>query len=176
MSSPDVRGKGTGVEIGEGFAGAGHEAAHVNTVLGRRDGPCGVAFATALATPSAGHVPFLAVLRPNLPVQPPTLFVNKAQIAGERHGVLTWGAAQAGVAAGVAAAVADGAIAAGTVGDLVCIAAVWVDPEAADEEAVFANNRQATIDALLRGAAGEPDLGQVLAQRDEPANPYFRRG
>ena len=94
--------------IGESFVGDGADAAHVNVVLGPRDGPAGVAWATALATPRAGHVPFVAVLQPGLAVQPPTLFVNKAAIEPGRHADLTWGAAQAGVAAGVADAVAEG--------------------------------------------------------------------
>ena len=37
--------------IGESYIGEGAEAAHVNTVLGERTGPVGVAWATALATP-----------------------------------------------------------------------------------------------------------------------------
>src|SRR5690606_1463047 len=78
------------LEIGEAFVGAGAEAAHVNTVLGPRDGPAGAAWATALATPSAGHAPFVVVLRPGLPAKPPTLFVNKAAIGGETHAALTW--------------------------------------------------------------------------------------
>ena len=53
------------------------------------------------------------MVRPGLPAKPLTLFVNKAAIAGERHGRLTWGAAQAGVAGGVMDAVAEGAIPAG---------------------------------------------------------------
>src|SRR2546429_217727 len=82
--------------IGESYIGEGAEAAHVNTVLGERAGPVGVAWATALATPSAGHTPFVAVVIPGIPVKPMTLFVNKAPIAGDEHGTLTWGAAQAG--------------------------------------------------------------------------------
>jgi len=35
--------------IGESFIGEGAEAAHLNTVLGRKDGPVGTAWATALA-------------------------------------------------------------------------------------------------------------------------------
>ena len=54
-----------------------------------------------LATPRAGHVAFVAAVRPGVAVRPFTLFVNKAAIEGERHARLTWGAAQAGVAAGV---------------------------------------------------------------------------
>ena len=72
----------------------------------------------------------MTVLQPGLPVKPFTLFVNKAAIEGERHGILTWGAAQAGVAAGVAAAVAEGLIPAAEVDFLLCIAAVWVAPGA----------------------------------------------
>ena len=160
--------------IGEAFVGEGAEAAHLNTVLGDRDGPVGAAWATALATPRTGHVPFVTVLRPGLPVQPMTLFVNKAAIASDRHGHLTWGAAQAGVAGGVADALAGGGVPNDRVGALALIAAVWVNREAEDEEAVYANNREATALALGAGRASEPTVGSVLAARAEPANPYFR--
>ena len=46
------------MQIGEAFVGKGVNAAHVNTILGAREGPVGTAWATALATPSAGHAPF----------------------------------------------------------------------------------------------------------------------
>ena len=128
--------------IGEGFAGSGPNAAHVNTVLGSREGPVGTAWATALATPRAGHASFVVVARPNMPVKPPTLFVNKAEIREETHGHLHWGAAQAAVAQGVLDAVADGTIPQGEVDDLALIAAVWVDWAANEEERVFANNRR----------------------------------
>jgi 5,6,7,8-tetrahydromethanopterin hydro-lyase len=49
-----------------------------------------------------------------------------------------------------------------------------VNPEAEDEEAVYANNRAATTLALGAGRASEPTVGSVLAARAEPANPYFR--
>jgi 5,6,7,8-tetrahydromethanopterin hydro-lyase len=160
--------------IGESFIGEGAEAAHINTVLGRRDGPVGTAWATALATPRQGHTPFIAVVRPGLPAKPMTLFVNKAAVTGPQHADLTWGAAQAGVAAGVADAVAAGVIAEASCDDLVLIAAVWVNPEAADTDLVYLNNRTATLASLRAGAACAPSLGDVLAVSDEPANPYFR--
>jgi 5,6,7,8-tetrahydromethanopterin hydro-lyase len=37
-------------------------------------------------------------------------FVSKASVAGDGHAALTWGAAQAGVACGVADAEADGMV------------------------------------------------------------------
>ena len=164
------------IQIGEGFVGSGPNAAHTNTVLGHRSGPVGVAWATALATPRAGHVPFMAVAQPGIPVKPMTLFVNKAVMDSDLHGTLTWGAAQAGLAAGVADAVREGFVPASTVDDLVLIAAVWVNPSAQDEEEVFANQRQAVYEALVRGAQSVPSAEQFLAAAENVSNPFFRQG
>ena len=164
------------MKIGEGFVGNGANAAHINVVLGHRDGPVGTAWATALATPREGHVPFVAVAQPNMPVVPFTLFVNKAAIANDRHGELTWGAAQAGVAAGVGLAhhawVFEGDVE--YVDSLVLIVAVWVNPSADNEEEVFSNNRDATFAALQQARDAGPDLNQALAAMADPSNPYFR--
>jgi 5,6,7,8-tetrahydromethanopterin hydro-lyase len=74
---------------------------------------------------------------------------------------------------GVADAVAAGIVPEAEAADLLLIAAVWVNPEARDADAVFANNRLATADALANGAARRPSVGDVLAQRYEPSNPYY---
>jgi 5,6,7,8-tetrahydromethanopterin hydro-lyase len=159
--------------IGESYIGEGAEAAHVNTVFGERSGPVGVAWATALASPSAGHAPFVAVVVPGLPVKPMTLFVNKAPIAGDEHGILTWGAAQAGVAGGVADAVSEGILSEADADQNLIIAAVWVNPAARDAEKVYANNRTATREALRAGVAGMPQMVEVLAARHRPFNPFY---
>ncbi len=56
---------------------------------------------------------------------------------------------------------------------LLLVVAVWVSWDATDPEAVFANNREATHTALMRGVSGEPSLSEVLAARGSPENPYF---
>ena len=161
------------MEIGEAFVGSGADAAHINTVLGARDGPVGTAWSTALATPTIGHARFLVVARPGVAVQPPTLFVNKAALSDNtEHARLTWGPAQAGVAGGVADALRSGVIDPAEVRDLVLIAAVWVDPAASDAELVYRNNREATARALAAGATSEPSVEDVLAVTD-PWNPFF---
>ncbi len=164
------------MEIGEGYAGEAPNVAHTNTIVGPKDGAAGTAWATALATPRPGHTPFVVVAQPNVPVQPPTLFVNKATVdpANARHAQLTWGAAQAGVAAGALAALRDGVLPLDEVPQLVVVAAVWVDPAADDEEAIYANNAEAMHAALARARAGEPTVKEVL-DVSEPSNPYFRR-
>jgi 5,6,7,8-tetrahydromethanopterin hydro-lyase len=161
------------VQIGESFIGAGVNAAHINTVLGDRSGPVGTAWATALATPSAGHVPFMAVLAPGVPVKPVTLFVTKAAPADDDHGLMIWGPAQAGVAGGVADAVAAGVVGAELMDGGALVVAVWVNPAADDADEVYRNNREATLTALTNGARGLPTADEVLAARDRPHNPFY---
>lgn len=159
--------------IGEGFSGDGVNAAHVNIVMGPRNGPVGTAWATALATPSTGHVPFVAVAAPGVPLRPFTLFVNKAAIENDQHGQLTWGAAQAGLAAGMGTAYKNFAFR--EMEDFVVIAAMWVNPAADNEETVFTNNRDATEAAIAMcsspAQASAADIDAMLS----PSNPYFRK-
>jgi len=160
-------------QIGEAFSGSGQNAAHVNSVLGRRGGTVEAAWIGALAMPRQGHTPFITVVQPNRPVRPWTLFVNKADIRGERHATLTWGAAQAGVAEGVLRAVGDGVVPVAEASFLLLIAAVWVDWAADDADAVFVNNRDSMYRALQAGAAGLPAVEEVLTARDQAWNPFF---
>lgn len=165
-----------GVRIGEGFAGSGTATAHVNVVLGDRSGSIGQAWATALAAPSPGHTPFLVVARPGLPVKPFTLFVSKATVTGGDHATVTWGAAQAGVAAGVVEAVRQGTVPLHVAEDAVMISAVWVDPgvTAAEADAVFSNNRAAVLAALEAAGSGRPSTEELLADPGGIWNPYYR--
>lgn len=131
------------------------------------------AWVTALATPRQGHASFVVMHSPGLTVKPLTLFVNKAEIRGDEHGRLTWGAAQAGVAQGVIDAVREGVVPVGELDDLLLIAAVWVDWNAEDEDAVYANNLESTRLALEAGAKGLPAAEDVLAV-GEPWSTFFR--
>ncbi len=169
VSTPDA----SPTQIGECFTGAGVNAAHINTVLGDREGPAGAAWAAALASPSPGHVPFVAVMRPSLPVKPMTLFVTKVAPVGDEHGRLIWGPAQAGVAGGVADAVAESIIDAEQTDELALIVAVWVNPAADDMDTIYRNNRQATYEALRNGASKLPAIQDVLDARHNLSNPFY---
>ena len=159
--------------IGESFVGEGVNAAHVNVVIGRKGGPVETAWTTALATPRMGHAPFVAVVRPGVPALPFTLFVNKATMEGDAHVNLTFGAAQAGIAGGVAVAVADGIVPAKEARNTLCIAAVYVNPQANDEGEVFENNRRAVREAIGAAVEETPSIEDVLSLADAPSNPFF---
>jgi 5,6,7,8-tetrahydromethanopterin hydro-lyase len=161
-------------QIGEAFVGEGAEAAHLNTVLGARGGPVEIAWTTALATPRQGHTAFLVTARPGISVKPPTIFVNKAFLESPLHERLTWGAAQAGVAAGVGRAIADGDVERAAADDLLLIAAVWVSPQAKEEDLVFENNREATRLALFAGVQHAPSIDDFVDASADPFNAFFR--
>jgi 5,6,7,8-tetrahydromethanopterin hydro-lyase len=161
------------IRIGEAFAGAGAHAAHVNMVLGPRSA-LGGPYAVAAASPGPGHIPFQAVLRPNLPARPPTLFIAKASLRDERHEKMTWGPAQAGIAAGVTEAFLAGVIPSDAEDEWLAIALVWVDWSADDAEAVYGANRQAARLACERAMQTDwPSRGELEAGLGEISNPFF---
>ena len=61
--------------IGEALAGEGNEIAHIDLLIGSKDGPVGVAFANALADQKQGHSNLLALLTPNLMCKPAAVLV-----------------------------------------------------------------------------------------------------
>ena len=62
--------------VGEALVGDGNEVAHIDLMLGSKDGPVGTAFANALSTQSDGHTNLLAVLEPNVAVKPSTVMIS----------------------------------------------------------------------------------------------------
>ena len=159
--------------VGESFVGDIPNNGHVNVLVGPLDGPVGAAFAVAIATPSQGHVPFVVVLTPNVAVRPPTLFVNKVAIQNEGHARMTWGPAQAGIATGVQAVMDAGYLDAGDAKTWGIIAAVWVNPEAHDNNAVRSNNATAIVEGIIRALADGPTSAELAAAAKALSNPYF---
>ena len=161
------------IHIGEAFEGEGANAAHINLILGPKD-QLGAAYALAAASPGPGHIPFQAVVKPNLPAKPATLFIAKSVLKDERHERMTWGPAQAGVAAGVVDAYLGGVMPA-DVGDAwVVIALVWVDAAADDAEADYANNRAASRSAAERAMQRDwPSRAELAEGLKDVRNPFF---
>jgi 5,6,7,8-tetrahydromethanopterin hydro-lyase len=164
---------GRTLHIGEGFEGPGVNLAHINVLVGPRNGPAGQAFATALATPSAGHAPFVVIVQPGVPTKPLTLYVNKAPIAGEFHGNATWGASQAGIAKAVAESLEDGTLPPEADNDWVVVTANWVNPSTDDLDAVFRNNYRAAKNAIKAAMLALPSKEDVFAAAREVSNPFY---
>ena len=61
--------------IGEALQGKGDELAHIDLMIGDKDGPVGTAFANGMTQLSQGHTPLLALIKPNLSPHPLTLIL-----------------------------------------------------------------------------------------------------
>ena len=96
--------------IGEALVGKGNEIAHVDLLIGDKQGPVGTAFANGLVNLSVGHTPLLAVLKPNLPPKPHTLIVPKVTVKNLDQAGLIFGPAQSAVAKAVADALEENII------------------------------------------------------------------
>jgi 5,6,7,8-tetrahydromethanopterin hydro-lyase len=158
--------------IGEALIGDGNEIAHIDLMLGSKNGPVGTAFANALANQSEGHTNLLAVLEPNLAVKPSTVMVTKVTIKGMRQAVQMFGPAQAAVAKAVADAVGMGVIPKDQCEDLVCVCGVFIPPEAEDDEKIYKFNYEATVEALKSAVGSNPTADEMLEKKDNAAHPF----
>ncbi len=158
--------------IGEALVGDGNEIAHIDLIVGSKEGPAGHAFANALARQSEGHSNLLAVLAPNVAVKPATVMITKVTIKGARQAVQMFGPAQAAVAQAVADSVADGVIPKDKCEDYVINVGVFIHWEAADDAKIQEYNYTATKEALARAIAGSPTAAEVTAQKDAAEHPF----
>src|SRR6266566_1232923 len=119
--------------IGEALAGEGNEIAHIDLMIGSKDGPVGTAFANALADQKQGHSNLLALLTPNLMCKPATVLITKVTIKGADQAVQMFGPAQKAVAKAVTDCVASGVIPKDQAETLVIVCGVFIHWDAKDD-------------------------------------------
>lgn len=158
--------------IGEALVGDGNEVAHIDLLIGNKEGPVGVAFANALSNQSKGHSNLLAVLTPNLICKPATVLITKVTIAGAKQAVQMFGPAQAAVAKAVADSVAAGVIPKADVDSLVIVCGVFIHWEATDDAKIYQFNYEATKLAIGRAMKGEPAIDEITAKKDSAKHPF----
>jgi bifunctional enzyme Fae/Hps len=155
------------LEIGEALIGTGPELAHVDLMIGSKDGPVGQAFATGMTQLSAGHTPLLSVIRPNLPTKPATLIVPKVTLKKGADTTKIFGPAQSAVAKAVADAVEEGIVPKEFADDVVIVASVFIAPNAEDFSKIYRFNYGATKLALKRALEGFPSIDKVLEESNK---------
>ena len=153
--------------VGEALAGEGNEIAHIDLLIGEKNGPVGTAFANALADQKAGHSNLLAVLTPNLAVKPATVMITKVTIKGARQAVQMFGPAQAAVANAVADSVEAGVIPKDQAEKLVIVCGVFIHWEAADDKKIFKYNYDATKMAIANAMSNSPSVDEMLAKKKD---------
>ncbi len=161
--------------IGEALVGEGNEIAHIDLLIGSKDGPVGAAFANALANQSAGHTNLLAVLTPNLVCKPATVLITKVTIKGMTQAAQMFGPAQKAVAKAVSDSVASGVISKADAENLVIIAGVFIHPAAKDDSKIYQFNYDATKLSIARAMRGEPKVEEILSKKDTVKHPIWEK-
>ncbi len=158
--------------IGEALFGDGNEIAHIDLLIGEKDGPVGIAFANALANQSAGHSNLLAVVAPNLICKPATVMITKVTIKGAKQAVQMFGPAQAAVGRAVADSTAAGVIPQHLADNFVIVCGVFIHWDAVDNDKIYQYNYEATKMAIKNAMTGEPTLAEITAKKDSVKHPF----
>ena len=159
--------------IGESLLGEGNEVAHIDLMIGDKNGPIGQAFANGMTQLSAGHTPVLAVIRPNLPPKPHTLIVPKVTIKNMEDTGKIFGPAQAAVAKAIADSAEEGIIPANKLDEWVIICSVFIHPKAVDYRKIYQYNYGATKMALKRALKKYPTLEKIIYDKDRAKHPIM---
>ncbi|MFX1250989.1 MAG: bifunctional 5,6,7,8-tetrahydromethanopterin hydro-lyase/3-hexulose-6-phosphate synthase [Promethearchaeota archaeon] len=159
--------------IGEALVGKGNEIAHVDLLIGDKQGPVGTAFANGLVNLSVGHTPLLAVLKPNLPPKPHTLIVPKVTVKNLDQAGLIFGPAQSAVAKAVADALEENIIPQDKVDKWVIICSVFIHPNAKDLRKIYNYNYGAVKLALRRAMAEYPPIKKIFAEKGRAMHPIM---
>jgi 5,6,7,8-tetrahydromethanopterin hydro-lyase len=154
------------------LGGEGAEVAHIDLMVGAKDGPIGEAYARAKANPTPGHEPLVAILEPNVLVKPVTLMVPTVTIKNMRQASMVYGPAQTGVAKAVADSLADGTVPNDAAENIIIIANVFVHPSAVNRQRVYVNNYKAMRHALRKAVEGRPSVNEVLENKDRSRHPF----
>jgi 5,6,7,8-tetrahydromethanopterin hydro-lyase len=160
--------------IGESLKGEGNEVAHIDLMIGSKDGPVGTAFAMALADQKSGHSNLLAVLEPNLICKPATVLITKVTIKGAGQAVQMFGPAQKAVAKAVADCVAAGIIPKTEVDNLVIVCGVFIHWDAKDNDKIYKYNYEATRESIQRAMRNEPKIDDILAHKETAKHPFYK--
>ena len=156
--------------VGEALIGDGAEVAHIDLLMGDKEGPIGTAFAHAVSQLSPGHTPLLAVIRPNLLTKPVTLVIPKVTLKTMTQVNEMFGPVQAAVAKAVADCVEEGVFSEVDIEKVVILASAFVHPDAVDYNKIYRYNYGATKLAIHRALEMFPDVKTLIFEKDRAAH------
>lgn len=159
--------------VGEALIGSGSEVAHIDLLIGDKNGPVGQAFANGMTQLSKGHTPLLAVIRPNLLTKPCTLIIPKVTVKDSEQASKVFGPVQYAVAKAVADSVEEGVIPADKLDEWVIVCGVFVHPEAKDYRKMYQYNYGATRLALKRALENYPSMDKIMYEKDRAVHPIM---
>jgi len=156
--------------VGEALIGDGAELAHIDLLMGDKEGPIGSAFANAISQLSSGHTPLLAVVRPNLLTKPATIVIPKVTLKDMTQVNEMFGPVQAAVAKAVADCVEEDAFSGIDIEGTVIMVSAFVHPDAKDYNKIYRYNYGATKLSIHRALDKFPDQKTLVYEKDRAAH------
>jgi len=155
------------LKVGEGFAGPPfQELAHVDLLIGLKDGPVGRAIDRSMA--GWGEERGLKIISE----RPLTLLVPTVTLRAAKSKRLFYDDAARGVNHAIKLSVADGFLPDAILDEIVLIANVFVHPSASIAMRVFGNNYKATRHAIRKAIEGRPTVEELVAEKAAARHPF----
>jgi 4-hydroxy-tetrahydrodipicolinate synthase len=153
--------------VGEGFAGPPFsEVAHIDLLLGKKDGPVGKAIDQAKSEPRPGHE--LAIIHEH----PLTMLVPTVTVRGAKARQLVYEEAASGINLALEHAIAHHNLPEALLDDICLIANVFVHPAASIRQRVKINNYKAMRGAIRKALEGRPTLRELVAEKEAARHPF----
>jgi 5,6,7,8-tetrahydromethanopterin hydro-lyase len=161
------------LKVGESLVGGDRvEVAHIDLLIGKKNGPTGNAYAQALTNPEEGREGLQVILEPNMQVKPATIMIPTIRPTSLRHASLTYGPAQAAIAKAVMQCVEDGILPKELADDIVLIVNVFVHPSASARKRIFINNYKATRNAIRKAMESLPTVDDGIENAENARHPF----
>ena len=152
---------------GEALFGGNTEVAHVDLLLGIRDGPMQEALVDAGKIIEGQHPSNIIK-----DLELTTVFAPTVTITSEKHQKMVFEVAQKAVADAVKRTITDMIIPHELVPDLILAVNVFVHPSAANPKRVHINNFIAVRHALRRAIEGRQSIDEIIKRKDSARHPF----
>jgi 4-hydroxy-tetrahydrodipicolinate synthase len=155
------------LKVGEGFAGPPfEELAHVDLLIGLRDGPVGKAIDRSMGT--WGEARGLRIIRE----RPLTLLVPTVTLRTTKARQLFYDSAADGINLALEADIDAGFLPAAILDDIVIIVNAFVHPSASIARRVYYNNYKAVRQALRKAIEGRPTMDELVNEKVSARHPF----
>jgi 4-hydroxy-tetrahydrodipicolinate synthase len=157
------------MKVGEGFAGPPiYEIAHIDLLIGVKDGPVGMAIEDALERQKKEDTNRLKLINE----KPKTLLVPTVTVRTKRQEENIYEHATKGVNLAIEKIVKDGILPEAILDDICMIANVFVHPAAANRHRIMFNNYKAMLHATKKAIEERPSIAELLNEKECARHPF----
>ena len=159
--------------VGEGYAGPpDFEIAHVDLLIGVKNGPVGQALDRALRRPKPDGSPGKDLTELKVIFQRPrTLLVPTVTVRTKKQARHLYENAVEGIVMAIEASLADGFLPEAALEELVLIVNAFVHPSAANRRRIAINNYKAMRSAIRKAIEGRPTVEEMLHEKEAARHP-----